>query len=73
MIDVCTGSEGVSDYFVLIETINLLMQWWEDKLKSNKLMLFDLSLYVFYYFIGKLMVPSNFFYDLIYPVEEKFL
>ena len=57
---------NVSGYFVLIESISFLMQWWKDKLKSNKLLLFDLS---FYYIIDKLMVPIDFFHDLIYPVE----
>ena len=51
ILDVCTGSECVSGYFVLTETINLLMQWWKVKLKSNKLLLFDLP---FYFFIDKL-------------------
>ena len=39
-LDVCTGSVCVSGYFVLIETINLLMQQQKDKSKSNTLLLF---------------------------------
>ena len=38
IFDVCTGSGCVSGYIVLMETINLLMQWRKDKLKSNKLL-----------------------------------
>ena len=30
-LDVCTGSECVLGYFVSTETINLLIQWWQDK------------------------------------------
>ena len=48
MLDVCIDSEYVSGYFVLIETINLLMQWRRDQFKSNKLLPLYLS---FYYFI----------------------
>ena len=74
ILDVCTGFECVSGHFVLTETINLLIQWRKDKLKSNKLLLLDL---LFYYFINKLMVPIDFFHDLIHPEEifgiEKFL
>ena len=34
-LDVWNGSECLAGYFVLIETNNVLMQWWKDKLKSN--------------------------------------
>ena len=45
ILDVCTGSECLSGCFVLIEIINLLMQWWKDELKSDLLLLFDLLFY----------------------------
>ena len=43
ILDACTSSECVFGNFVLIETINLSIQWRKDKLKSNKLLLVNLS------------------------------
>ena len=46
----CSRFESFSGYFVLIETSNLLMQWWKDQFQDNKLFLFD---FVFFnYFVN---------------------
>ena len=48
------------------------MQWWRDKLKSNKLLLLDLT---FYCFINKLKVPvdlggDNFHLPCWFPLND---